>query len=500
MWRYFTAVRMGDRKLGRCNDGKCQAHTDSDHFCLLSGRSTQSLWRHLRSHHPEIAEEEDAMLADKQAEIAKQKKDAAFQLKQFVIKPPSQLLMTEYKQTNAPKYQNNHPHQKVFDRNFKNLIVHDALPFNLAGSVWFNKLVHDLDPRLNIKHRTSYSRQVRREGKIVKRRAREHVRKAVTLSYAANVDMWRSVAGQDYMGINAQFVDSSWRWQKITTACKHFPGEHSGARIKSLLEEEDKELALSKNVIKVNVTDTASDIVAGRNVNGYSSISCGIHKLMLVGEDAEKENADIAEAIKAGAAVVNHAKHSGPFHRNLKKYCHRTGHKYSKLVTHCKTRWNSKCNLIERLVFHRPCIQAMEYDRADKGLPPITMSQWRLLEDIKPIMEEMRVVTKIWESETEPTMPKLATELFNLSEKFKEKIEIEQAPYLLSDEALEPPVLSYVRSLHFHLKRRFPKLGMDTDLGAWAHLLNPSYKVPSIINQFSLKQYIISFYAGSAAH
>ena len=194
MWRYFTAVRMGDRKLGRCNDGKCQAHTDSDHFCLLSGRSTQSLWRHLRSHHPEIAEEEDAMLADKQAEIAKQKKDAAFQLKQFVIKPPSQLLMTEYKQTNAPKYQNNHPHQKVFDRNFKNLIVHDALPFNLAGSVWFNKLVHDLDPRLNIKHRTSYSRQVRKEGKIVKRRAREHTMEVQNSSCKVQPTITYSVA------------------------------------------------------------------------------------------------------------------------------------------------------------------------------------------------------------------------------------------------------------------------------------------------------------------
>ena len=39
------------------------------------------------------------------------------------------------------------------------------------------------------------------------------------------------------------------------------------------------------------------------------------------------------EAIKAVVAVVNHAKHSCPFHRNLKKYCHRTNHKYSKLVT-----------------------------------------------------------------------------------------------------------------------------------------------------------------------
>ena len=49
---------------------KCQAHIDSDYFCLLSGRSTQSLW----SYHQEIAEEEEAILADKQAEIAKQKK------------------------------------------------------------------------------------------------------------------------------------------------------------------------------------------------------------------------------------------------------------------------------------------------------------------------------------------------------------------------------------------------------------------------------------------
>ena len=90
MRRYFnfTAVRM-DRKLGRCNDVKCQAHTDSDYFCILSGRSTQSLWRHLRSRHPEIAEEEEE---DEQAEIAKQKNDAAFLLKQFVIKPPSQQL------------------------------------------------------------------------------------------------------------------------------------------------------------------------------------------------------------------------------------------------------------------------------------------------------------------------------------------------------------------------------------------------------------------------
>ena len=64
--------------------------------------------RPLRSHHPEIAEEENAILAYKQADIAKQKKDSAFQLKQFVIRPmfPSTrtVILT-----------------RMFDRNFKNL-------------------------------------------------------------------------------------------------------------------------------------------------------------------------------------------------------------------------------------------------------------------------------------------------------------------------------------------------------------------------------------------
>lgn len=201
------------------------------------------------------------------------------------------------------------------------------------------------------------------------------------------------------------------------------------------MEEEDRALDLPKDTVKVNVTDTASDMLAGRTVNGYSSISCGIHKLMLVGDDAEREekNEVVAEAVKAGAALVNHARHSNPFHRALKKYCNKTGHRYSKLVTHCKTRWNSKCDMLDRLIFHRPCLQAMEYDGADPGMPVIEISQWRLLESLRNIMAPMKMVTKIWESETEPTMPRFGIEIFNLKEKFHKMIVKETDFYLESN-------------------------------------------------------------------
>lgn len=201
MWLYFTAVKSGNKKFGQCNDVKCKAHTDPQHFCLLSDRSTQPLWRHLRSFHPEISKEEIAIQTSKKANLDKLKEDAAKKMSEFVFKPNSQLIMTEYTKNNGPKYQNAHPVQKKFNRNFKNMLINDAQPFKMANSPWFKQLMFDVDPRIKVNDRSTYSRFVRKEGKVVKRRAREHVRRNVCLGYAASVDMWRSNAGEDYLGL-----------------------------------------------------------------------------------------------------------------------------------------------------------------------------------------------------------------------------------------------------------------------------------------------------------
>ena len=120
----------------------------------------------------------------------------------------------------------------------------------------------------------------------------------------------------------------------------------------------------------------------------------------------------------------------------------------------------------------------MEYEDADPGMPVIEISQWKLLEQMKTITDPMKTVTKVWESETEPTMPKFGSELFNLKKKFEELIKKEEE-HLSAEQVANSPILTFLRSLHFNLERRFPSLGLDTDLGAWGHLLNPSYKVGS---------------------
>ena len=89
----------------------------------------------------------------------------------------------------------------------------------------------------------------------------------------------------------------------------------------------------------------------------------------------------------------------------------------------------------------------------------------------------MERVTKVWESETEPTMPTVGVEVYNLNMEWKEMIKKEEDAYLESHLLRRPAILLFLKSLHSNLHRRFPELGMDTDLAAWGNILHPRYKV-----------------------
>ena len=474
MWLYFDVVPGGGVKMARCKDDKCKNYPIE-----LPDNSTIKLWRHLNSHHPEAAALEEDIKKKKAKKLELLKIKNKENMSKFVFKPNPQLLLPELFSNNLPSYQKSHPIQKRFHRNLKNLMVHDAQPFTMASSSWFKRLVKDLDARVQVKSRHSYSKEVKKEGKVVKKRSREHVRRNVTVGYAATTDMWTSKGQQDYLGINAQFIDSSWRWQKIVVACRPFDDRHSGENIKNVLSEESNALDLDDSIIKVFVSDTASDMVAGGRVDGYSSFSCCVHRLMLVGQDAEKAEGteEIAAALLAARSVVTHSNHCSPFHRTMKKYCKANHHNCTKLVGSVKTRWNSNKMMVTRLLEHRVCIQDMESDSAVPNMPIIEVSQWRILRQLRDILAPMETVTKIWESETEPSMNRVGVEVFNLKTVWGDMLQKEVDAYYDSLLLEEPAIICFFRSLLLNLDRRFPQLGMDTDLAAWGNIFDPRFKV-----------------------
>ena len=133
--------------------------------------------------------------------------------------------------------------------------------------------------------------------------------------------------------------------------------------------------------------------------------------------------------------------------------------------------------MVTRLLEHRACIQAMETDLAVPHMPIIEVSQWRILKQLRDILTPMETVTKVWESETEPTMDKVGVEVYNLKIVWEEMLKREEDGYYQSNLLDEPAVLCFLRSLLANLERRFPQLGMDTDLAAWGNILNPRFKV-----------------------
>ena len=435
------------------------------------------MWRHLRNFHPDIAEEESAILEEKNVEkerIAEEKRKQ----EDFVFKPQS--LMTDLFKKAGPKYKETHPNQKKFHQNLKSLLVLNALPFKLAGSSGFRKLVHDLDPKVRVGSRMKYSRSVRKEGKIVKRRTKEHVKNNVVSGYAATADGWTSRGQDQYLGINAHFIDSSWRWQRITTTCRLFNVQHSGENIKRLLTSEANSLDLSPEITRVNVTDTAPDMLSGRQVGGFCSFSCANHKLQLAVHDGDEADEKLKKAVQSAKDLVTHAHHSGPFHKTLKKFCKRTrrtnpSHSFTKLFQDVKTRWNSTYDMIDRCLDHQSCLQDMELHGAAPRMPTIEVGDWRVLRLIHEILAPFKRVTKIWESETEPTMSTVGEEIFNLKSELE--VIVDREEYEANEGGADSIAVKYARSLTSAVDRRFPKLGMDSDLPAWGNLLNPWLKV-----------------------
>ena len=205
-----------------------------------------------------------------------------------------------------------------------------------------------------------------------------------------------------------------------------------------------------------------------------SAISCCIHKLQRLGDDAENTlGTEEAEALKAARKLVTHSRHCGPFHRTMKKYCIKNNHSPTKLLGHVKTRWNSNKMMVSRLLEHRTCIQEMESDEAVPNMPIIEVAQWRILKQLQDVLRPMERATKVWESETEPSMSTVGVEVYNLNCEWKEMIKKEEDAYMNSTSLREPSILLFLRSLHSDLHRRFPELGMDSDLAAWGNILHP---------------------------
>ena len=192
VWHYFVVGRADDGwKIGTCR--LCDSDQPPTFRCSLN--STSSLWSHLQSKHQT---EHDSLFRKKQ--IAILKKSAT------VIKQP---IITAMFASNVP-YGQGHHKQKQFDKNMNKLFVNECVPFNLANSPHFRKLVSDLDPKIKVQTRQTYSKNIRQNEKKVKTSIKRLIRSMNVRGeglVGLTADMWDDRKQNSFCSLTAHFVD-----------------------------------------------------------------------------------------------------------------------------------------------------------------------------------------------------------------------------------------------------------------------------------------------------
>ena len=107
--------------------------------------------------------------------------------------------MTKYKVDSAV--------QKKYDKLVLELLSMNFLPFNLMNSPEWRSLISFLDKRLNLKDRTTYSRQMKNIAREVQDKVKEMIKELCGDSVTITSDMWSSRVLESYISGTFHFID-----------------------------------------------------------------------------------------------------------------------------------------------------------------------------------------------------------------------------------------------------------------------------------------------------
>ncbi|XP_017544709.1 E3 SUMO-protein ligase ZBED1-like [Pygocentrus nattereri] len=155
------------------------------------------------------------------------------------------------------------------------------------------------------------------------------------------------------------------------------------------------------------VHDNARNIVQANNPTrvSWKSVACFAHTLNLAVNDGFAA-AGVSRAIVAAGRLVKHFHHSTIATKALEEKQQQMSLPPHRLIQSCKTRWNSVCDMFQRLVEQRWAVSAVLSDRsvtklADARTLELRDDYWQLMEDMAPVLGTLKCATTVMSTESE---------------------------------------------------------------------------------------------------
>lgn len=242
-----------------------------------------------------------------------------------------------------------------------------------------------------------------------------------------------------------------------------FPGNHTSARIASVLEQlvSDWEVPVNACPFYV-VTDNARNMRAATRGLSWHERTCFAHTLQLAIADAKVMTPGLVALCKKARGIVGHYKHSPKAQERLNCCRKKMDKQPLHVVQDVETRWNSELSMLSRLLELRDAI-TMDLASEDGHLDCFSASEWRQMGGYVAALKPLEEATTTVGADHYPTLSAQVPVLYCLF------MHLDKTNW-------QGEASVFAANLAKCLKTRFPDYKFD-QVASLAMFLDPRFKV-----------------------
>lgn len=275
------------------------------------------------------------------------------------------------------------------------MVAQDLLPLSFVDGTGFRQLMSCVEPEYHVPSRMTITRQLEARYEACAQGIKDQLSKASYVSITT--DGWTSNTTESYITVTCHFI-AEWQLKSVVLQTRAASERHTAQNLAELMKATVDEWGLKGKVIAC-VHDNASNIVAANKPEfvPWKSWPCVAHTLQLAVNDGLKK-AKIDEIATVCNKLVGHFHHSTVALKALEEKQRMTSIPPHRLIVSCITRWNSLCDMFNRLCEQRPAISAVLADRnvtklAEERKLALQHDQWQVIEEILPVLQALKCAT-----------------------------------------------------------------------------------------------------------
>ncbi|KAJ8339584.1 hypothetical protein SKAU_G00363700 [Synaphobranchus kaupii] len=276
------------------------------------------------------------------------------------------------------------------------------MPINTVDGEGFRELINFLEPGYRIPSRGTITSRL--EARYTERKG-ELKAQLASVNVALTTDCWTALTTESYITITCHYIAEDWQVKSAVLLTEIMSVRHTADNLAHKLNEAVESWGLAGRVIAC-VHDNAANIVAANNPTrvAWKSVTCFAHTLQLAINDGF--GIYVYRVIVAAGKLVKHFHHSTPATKALEAKQQQMRLPTHRLIQSCKTRWNSVCEMFDRLVEQRWAVNAVLSDRTvtklqDARVLELKDEYWQLMEDMAPVLAALKCATTVMSAETE---------------------------------------------------------------------------------------------------